>query len=270
VTGQHRSERLSFLRPAAVPGAEFLIAYDSFRPWHVFHERYEVCACRTAAAGWRYRGKSQFLNDGSLMLMEPGEVHRTTVVHKYSDFKVLFIDAELFKIAAKEVGLVGTPHLRLSQSEDPRLFRATYRFCASAVARDTPLAQQSWFASCVRLLLGCVEQTPRLETANAQTALERAKRYLRERFNEPVHLDELSTATGLSRFHLAHTFARHVGMPPHTYQIHVRIERASELLRAGIPPADAAARVGFADQSHFTRHFKRIWRTTPARYAQAA
>jgi AraC family transcriptional regulator len=54
------------------------------------------------------------------------------------------------------------------------------------------------------------------------------------------------------------------------YQVHVRIERASELLRAGIPPADAAARVGFADQSHFTPHFKRIWRTTPARYAQAA
>src|SRR5712691_9691322 len=62
VTEQHRSERLSFLRPPAVPGAEFLIAYDSFRPWHVFHERYEVCACRTAAARWRYRGKSQFLN----------------------------------------------------------------------------------------------------------------------------------------------------------------------------------------------------------------
>jgi AraC-like DNA-binding protein len=31
---------------------------------------------------------------------------------------------------------------------------------------------------------------------------------------------------------------------------------------------DAAARVGFADQGHFTRHFKRIWRITPGAYAR--
>ena len=40
-------------------------------------------------------------------------------------------------------------------------------------------------------------------------------------------------------------------------------------LRRGLPIAEAATLAGFADQSHFTRHFKRIWRTTPGTYARA-
>lgn len=98
-----RIERLVYLRPSAAPGTEILAAYDSFQPWRVFHERYAICACRTAAAGWRYRGGNHFLEDGSNMLLEPGELHANTRVYKYSDFKVLFVEPEIFTNAAQEM-----------------------------------------------------------------------------------------------------------------------------------------------------------------------
>jgi len=99
-------------------------------------------------------------------------------------------------------------------------------------------------------------------------AIERAKHYLHDNFNELVSLDELVALTTLSRFHLVRAFALHAGIPPHAYQLKLRIERACVLLRAGTTAAEAAAQVGFADQSHFTRHFKRMRHITPGRYAR--
>jgi AraC-like DNA-binding protein len=99
-------------------------------------------------------------------------------------------------------------------------------------------------------------------------AIELAKHYLHDNFNEQVSLDELAAVTKLSRFHLVRAFARRTGIPPHAYQLKLRIERACVLLRAGITAAEAATQVGFADQSHFTRHFKRIRGITPGQYAR--
>jgi AraC-like DNA-binding protein len=47
-----------------------------------------------------------------------------------------------------------------------------------------------------------------------------------------------------------------------------RIERARELLRKGMNSGQVASLVGFSDQSHFTRHFKKIMRVTPSAYAR--
>ena len=84
---------------------------------------------------------------------------------------------------------------------------------------------------------------------------------------ENITLDELATVTGLSRFHVVRAFAAEFGMPPHTYLIQVRLAKAKKLLASRIPLAIVAVEVGFADQSHFTRHFMRTYGVTPAEYA---
>jgi AraC-like DNA-binding protein len=61
-------------------------------------------------------------------------------------------------------------------------------------------------------------------------------------------------------------FSRATGMPPHAYQIQLRIMRAKLLLKKW-PIASVAALTGFVDQSHFTRQFKRLVGVTPAQYA---
>jgi AraC-like DNA-binding protein len=67
--------------------------------------------------------------------------------------------------------------------------------------------------------------------------------------------------------HLVRSFTRTFGVSPHAYVIGRRIERARRLLLTGSPPAQAAASLGFFDQAHFTRHFRRHTATSPARYA---
>lgn len=82
-------------------------------------------------------------------------------------------------------------------------------------------------------------------------------------------LHTLSEHLGTSRFSALRAFKRHFGLPPHSYQIHLRVDQAQAGLRAGHSPARVAVDCGFFDQSHLTRHFKRVLGTTPAQYARA-
>ena len=59
-------------------------------------------------------------------------------------------------------------------------------------------------------------------------------------------------------------------MTPHAYQTHLRVRHARILLRTGVPIAHAAVEVGFYDQAHLTRHFKRIVGIPPGQFTRDA
>jgi AraC-like DNA-binding protein len=84
-----------------------------------------------------------------------------------------------------------------------------------------------------------------------------------------VRLDDLAAASGMGRFQLLRAFRAAVGLPPHAYQLSLRVTRAMALIRSGLPLADVAAEAGFADQSHFTRRFAAVVGIPPARFRRA-
>ena len=59
------------------------------------------------------------------------------------------------------------------------------------------------------------------------------------------------------------------GGPPHALQLDLRVQAARAALARGAAGAELATELGFFDQSHFSRHFKRIVGVTPSQYAQA-
>jgi AraC-like DNA-binding protein len=96
----------------------------------------------------------------------------------------------------------------------------------------------------------------------------RIRDYLRREFARTVTLDELGHRAGMCRFALARAFTREVGLPPHAYQTQLRVLHACELIRRGTPLSVVALNVGFSDQSHLCRHFKRILGMTPGAYGR--
>jgi AraC-like DNA-binding protein len=96
----------------------------------------------------------------------------------------------------------------------------------------------------------------------------RLKAYLVDHLTDGVRLEELARLTGRSSCHLLRAFRDAVGVTPHQFQTQMRIRRAAALLRAGWPVGAAALDVGFADQSHLTRHFTRSMGVPPGRFAR--
>ena len=260
-------ERLEFYRPAAAPGIEILKAENSFEPWHVYHEQFAVCAVEMAATNIKYRSKVEPVVDRSVSFFEPGEVHRNLKVHKRSNFKVLFLRPEVFDRAAAELG-AQVPHFDLYPVSQNDLFQAVYSYCRAVEQDAEVLEQQTKLARCISYFMGCSERPARPQPNVDRAAIVRARSYLMERYNQSITLEELATASGITKFHLVRAFARQTGLPPHAFQVHVRIERARSLLRRGLLPVEVAMIVGFADQSHLTRHFKRTWGITPGAYAR--
>jgi AraC-like DNA-binding protein len=97
-------------------------------------------------------------------------------------------------------------------------------------------------------------------------AAKRLRDCLHDDCSSNLDLSTLAAQTGLSRFQALRAFKRHYGLPPHAYQLRVRVGIAQRSLREGRQPARVAAECGFVDQSHMTRHFKRLVGVTPAQY----
>ena len=97
---------------------------------------------------------------------------------------------------------------------------------------------------------------------------ERVRECLHYDTTATVDLSTLAKQAGVSRYQALRLFKRRYGLPPHTYQLSVRLALAQKALREGEQPVRVAAHYGFVDQSHFTRHFKRLLGVTPAQYAR--
>jgi AraC-like DNA-binding protein len=86
-------------------------------------------------------------------------------------------------------------------------------------------------------------------------------------FRDKVTLSQASETIHAHPAHLVRMFSREFGISPHQYLTGRRVDLARRLLLDGVPPSAAAATVGFFDQSHLNRSFRRLLGTSPGRYA---
>jgi AraC-like DNA-binding protein len=95
----------------------------------------------------------------------------------------------------------------------------------------------------------------------------RAKDLADARYFEPLDVDDLAQAAGLSRAHFSREFRRAFGEPPHTYLLTRRLERAAALLRTtDRSVADICLSVGLQSVGSFTTSFGRTFGMTPTEY----
>jgi AraC family transcriptional regulator len=101
-------------------------------------------------------------------------------------------------------------------------------------------------------------------------ALRRVRTYIDAHIGERISLDELANQAGVSRFHFARQFRLSTGESPMGYLRRVRIERSKSILQTrDTTIAEIAARLGFSDQSHFTRIFGRLVGVSPGSFARS-
>jgi AraC-like DNA-binding protein len=105
--------------------------------------------------------------------------------------------------------------------------------------------------------------------AYAPTArhLLRAKDLADARYFEPLDVDDLAAAAGLSRAHFSREFRRAFGDSPHAYLLTRRLERAAALLRnTDRSVTDICFSVGLQSLGSFTTSFTRTYGVSPTRY----
>ena len=149
------------------------------------------------------------------------------------------------------------------------MFQLLLRLHIKLGQTNSALEQESEFISIMARLIARHSATdiPALPLVSEHRYVKIAREYLEAYYTENFSLRQLASISHISPFHLLRTFHGEVGLPPFEYQIQLRISRAKELLRDGWSIAAAAAETGFVDQSHLSKHFKRVVGVTPGRYS---
>ena len=113
------------------------------------------------------------------------------------------------------------------------------------------------------------DQPRRFRGGLAGGTLRRVRAYIDGHIGEHISLDELAREAGVSRFHFARQFRLSTGESAMEYLRRIRIERSKSILQTHVSTiAEVAARLGFSDQSHFTRIFGRLVGVSPGSFAR--
>ena len=98
----------------------------------------------------------------------------------------------------------------------------------------------------------------------------RAKDLVDARYGDPLRVDDMARAAGLSRAHFSREFRRTFGESPHSYLLTRRLERAAAQLRmTDRPVAEVCWSVGWNSLGSFTTSFTRTYGMSPTAYRAA-
>jgi AraC-like DNA-binding protein len=146
------------------------------------------------------------------------------------------------------------------------------------LALETPQQANELFASHCMLALGvhvCGAygglRTPRRFAGALSGWQERlAKEIIEAQLDGGIALEQIAGFCGLSASRFAHAFKSSLGVAPHQWLLQRRIERAKALLKhSRATLAEVALSCGFADQSHFTRVFRRAVGASPGNWKRS-
>ncbi|MCF3641580.1 AraC family transcriptional regulator [Rhizobium sp. TRM95111] len=247
-------------------GATFLT--HEFAP-HT-HDTFSIGAIESGSQIARINGAREQSGPGDLYLINPGEIHDGAPGIDGYRYRMIYPDLALFLDILEDVGgraFHATPSFSRQLLHDPELaaaFNRAHRVLEEGAGALE--ADESMFSVLAAMFRrhGSAILVP--VATRETTAVERARDYLVENFQSDIGLEELATVAGLSRSHLIRAFRKQFHITPHAFLTDRRVRAARTLLRAGSAPADVAAECGFADQAHFTRHFKARTGVTPGQY----
>jgi len=100
--------------------------------------------------------------------------------------------------------------------------------------------------------------------------LQEIKKFILENIKEQITLDDIANNIGYNKEYIIRIFKNEFGLTPHAFLMNEKVNYAKNLLDNSVDKSicDIAVDIGFYDQSHFTKLFKKSFATTPKRYKQ--
>lgn len=245
---------------AALRLSEGIHPSGSGLPWHE-HDAPTICYVVRGAFRELLRGRELLCRPASVKFTPAGERHanrfdlgdaRGVMVEIGASFCEALnpLGATLQEPRQFEGGLVGGFAARLAQELDHR-------------DGPSPAAVETWTAE----IVAAASRRPAPAHGRGGPWLAQARDIVHAEFTEPLGLADLAARVEVHPVTLARAFRRAYGAPVGEYLRRLRLDWASDrLLSTDEPLASIAARAGFADQSHFSRVFRRATGITPRQW----
>lgn len=265
--------RVSVTRVELSIGSLDLFRFANYRhafPRHT-HERFTVGVFGPRNGSIRTSSGSHSAEPGSVLAIPPDQAHSAEPLrHSGWTYRTLYPSARIMDLALAD----SSAHPRAAFDRpvivDSSLARRLGALHTRLESGPPSLRVEETLLEVLRSLVDrhATRRSPAATSVPAYAVVQ-ARSYIDAHFGLPIKLSDLSAVCGLSAFHLIRSFRASVGMPPHAYLTQVRANRAREMLVRGEQLSAVAYSCGFADQSHLTRTFKKIFGITPGAYVDS-
>ncbi|MDX1282442.1 AraC family transcriptional regulator [Shewanella colwelliana] len=271
MTLPHQDEHIEYWTHPIHKEVELSRAHlNSFSFEKHIHLDYHIGVVSQGVQEYLHKGTHYQLTPNNISILNPDECHNGHSLHADGyHVHVMSLPCSLVEEIATEVGVSAlffqTPIINSQVLQ--RQFLLLHTLLTTERQRLSRLEAETTLLALVTELFGHYGQSPKLIQPSAKLGimqLSRVKQLLHEHLASDINLEQLSSSVDLSKFQFLRQFKTAMGMTPHAYLTRLRLEYAKKSLRNGNSAINTAYEVGFFDQSHFNKAFKRAYLVTPS------
>ncbi|SAL03894.1 AraC family transcriptional regulator [Caballeronia arationis] len=220
------------------------------------------------------KGSQQVFGANQVYCIPPESPHAGKTIGGMCEYVMLYVPDEAWRQQCEAFD-VDVRQFTRELPADTQQVRLTQAFVNQIIGSPETVDVWSgeWSLSC-ESLLGEYRGSPLSKTTSSSRVrtdpgLHHAYECLHEFWNRNVSLQDLSREFSMTASDVCRRFSLAYGLTPHRYELVLRLTKAKSRLLEGVEISDVASETGFADQSHFGRHFKSIFGVTPGAVAKA-
>lgn len=274
-----KDSSVRFTQSTLLPWIELRIANQSSACYEAHsHDEFSFGIIDSGVADYRNRHNTYHIGQGDIVTINPFDVHSCNPeLHlantNHSDqrawsYRMLFVDTLKMGEVQQDVLQNQTSHYTPFLNDLERSEALQQQFIALFSALHSGSSTLEAEVCLFDFIESCFAAHPTkiIQANKRQPCLDRVRHKLLDDINHNHHLQTLAEEVGISRYQLVRAFKQQFGLPPHAYLLDEKIKRAKTMLKSGQKISDIALQLGFSDQAHFQRQFKRKLAVTPKFY----
>ncbi|MEY3420885.1 MAG: hypothetical protein RIR48_1174 [Bacteroidota bacterium] len=217
-------------------------------PWH-FHDSYTFVIVEKGSIIYELKDKSILLGEAEALIIEPFKVHRN-IISQHTVYKAFFLPQEYFECTGKnKIGTLKVIDINIINIIADLLNKIKLNYTKTELKK---------IISGINLLIIQQQGGQKDELTESFNIL--------PNLNYDLSINELAQEAHLSKFHFQRKFKKKYGLTIGQLKQQEKTIKAKTLLENGELSTDAAYELGFFDQSHFIKYFKKMWATTPKNF----
>jgi len=217
----------------------------------------------------KYDTDAMTLHTESIAVFNPHQIHCTNNINA-SGYYVLYLDINWCQNIQKELFQNYKTFIHINENIiiNQTIYNNLIKACKTILTKDHNEYEEA-LITIVKNIFVKYCNSKRVKTGQYnQNIIYKMKKYINDNLDKPISIDDISNNLAYNKSYLIRLFKKETGITPQDFIINQKINRAKELIRKSNTTtlSDLAQTVGFYDQSHFNRNFKRIFALSPKYY----
>jgi AraC-like DNA-binding protein len=217
-------------------------------PWH-FHNWYTIIMVESGSISYEFQDMTIKVDEAETLIIEPYKIHRNKI-SQTTTYKAIFLPLEYFEESIQNE--IVTLKVKLPIVVD-RLLNLLNKIGSDFSKKEV---KEIVFGICE-----FINQPQTEKNSEAKTDI-----HTIPKIDYGLTIKELAEKSHLSKYHFQRKFKKYNGLTIGQLKQQEKTTKAKSLFENGKLSTDVAYELGFFDQSHFIKYFKKMWATTPKKF----